>query len=162
MIDKRAIHVLIVEDNPDQALALKLMLETRKEALFTTETAFTAASAIVRLEDRGNQFQVVMLDLNMPDGNGPCLVEKIKKAAPDVRVVCYTGWADPTVASRSKVVGADDVIVKPGDPAHIVKVLQWQVIHKQSDEDSARMKKILREIGVEMKEGVAGEGHTAC
>lgn len=150
----RPIHVLIVEDDKDQAWSLKQMLENRPEVIFTSETAQTNRSALIRLEERGHGIEIVMLDLGMPDGSGLNIIPDIKKLVPGIRVVVYSGIGDWDALALAALAGADDVIIKPSEPSHIVKVLQWQVIHKRVEEDRALMKTTLEEVGQVMKEAI--------
>lgn len=147
------IHVLIIEDDLDQALSLKLALEMRPEVKFTTETAQTFENAVVRLERGG--IDVVLLDLHLPDGEGPSLVERIKKVAPDVKVVVLTGWTD--LKEEAEARGADAFMVKPAEAPELSKQLQWQVIYKTTEGYLDEIHQVLQNLGSEVKAVLADE-----
>jgi DNA-binding response OmpR family regulator len=66
-------QILLVEDHQAQSEALKKMME--KQGI-TVDQAFDGASAFQKLQD--NEYQCVILDLNLPDISGLDLLDKIK------------------------------------------------------------------------------------
>ena len=68
--------VLLVEDNPDDAEFLRMSLRRYSDAVDITHKSLIA-DAVAILEDE--RFDVVLLDLNLPDGRGAECVEKIHK-----------------------------------------------------------------------------------
>lgn len=106
-------RVLIVEDDPDQreliCEALRIHFADRRDAEFVG--VGTGADC---LEQRLCDFDVILLDYNLPDTSGIDLLEQITGLC-DVPVVFVTGNSDISAAAQAIRKGAQDYIVKLGD-----------------------------------------------
>lgn len=80
------VRVLIVDDEPLQALALALILN---EEGLGTELASDGVQALARLAD--GQHDVVVLDVQMPRMSGPVLLERMRTLRPNLPAVLATG-----------------------------------------------------------------------
>lgn len=106
----RPLRVLLVEDDPADAgrvlgwLAAELRLETRRAA--------TLAETLERLAREC--FDLVLLDMVLPDGQGLTVVERVVKAAPEATVVVLTGLEGPDLELAHAAVarGAADFLPK--------------------------------------------------
>ena len=61
---------------------------------------------------RKHRPDVVLLDVAMPGRDGIDAIEKIKKAAPQTRIVLFSNYASPTYAARGFAYGAVDYVLK--------------------------------------------------
>lgn len=59
-----------------------------------------------------NPFDVVLLDLHLPDGDGPSMIKRLKAVAPNIPIVVMAGLADQDMEARVLNEGADDYLVK--------------------------------------------------
>ena len=84
-LSERSIHVLHVEDEPDLQQVVRTMAGER----FQFETASTLAEARARVALQ--RFDVVILDLGLPDGSGWDLLPEIRERQPNARVVILSG-----------------------------------------------------------------------
>src|SRR5262245_51762952 len=114
MANPTASHILIVEDDPKVRLLLRRCFEG--EGYRVTE-AGSGADAIERL--RGGTFQLVTLDLNLPDGDGLTVGREIR-ARSQVPIIMVTGKGDTIDRVVGLELGADDYITKP---FHVREVL---------------------------------------
>lgn len=106
---ERSIDVLLVEDNPGDALLLRETLgEVSSQFDFTH--AATLADALARMKQR--KFNVALLDLSLPDSHGLETFVKINRQDPDLPVVMLTGLDDETLAYDAVQRGAQDYLVK--------------------------------------------------
>lgn len=106
------IDALLIEDNLSDAQLFQELL-TSSELLETTlHHAEHFNEAIMALETSHNNFDVVLLDLCLPDGQGVALVKQIKALVPNVPVVVLTGIQDQNVAIAALQEGAQDYLVK--------------------------------------------------
>lgn len=78
----------------------------------TVETASDLTSARSRLEDASDPFDLVILDLNLPDSSGLDTLEAVLEAAPERPVVVLTGTDDTRLGQRALERGAQDYLVK--------------------------------------------------
>ena len=100
-------HVLIVEDDPDAALTLRAMIGGDR---FTVAVAHTLRDA--RRQIALQQPDIVLLDLQLPDGNGMDLFSDEQFTA-SCEVVLITGHASLDTSIQALRLGAADYLVKP-------------------------------------------------
>ena len=140
--------VLYVEDNAaDADLVRRLLL---RAGGYTVEIASTLGQATRRLESNPD-FDLVLSDLNLPDGNGMDVLAWIRDRSLPIAVVILTGSGDQEAAVAALKTGADDYLVKHGDYLQCLpKTLQAAVARNHSE--AARKSRPLHVIYVEHNE----------
>lgn len=108
-------RVLIVEDEADLAAALKRLLD---EAGFSADVAEDGDAGLTLALDEA--YDLVVLDLMLPQLSGERVLEGLRKRARDVPVLVLT--ARDFVGDRVRLLdsGADDYLIKPFEPAELV------------------------------------------
>jgi len=101
-------RALIVEDEPLLNEELKEQLLDEKFIVDTTET-FQQARSLVEAEE----YDLVLLDLGLPDGNGLDLLKIIKKNYEDTVVVILTARGEVEDKVKGLELGSDDYLAKP-------------------------------------------------
>ena len=101
--------ILIIEDDETASFLMKDFLESRG---FSIDTAWTVTDGLSALNVK--KFDLLLLDLNLPDFNGFDLLSKINKhiTIPTIIVSAYGDTQNKLKAFRY---GADDYLVKPID-----------------------------------------------
>src|SRR5690349_17315557 len=112
--------VLIAEDDPGSRLLLSAAIERLGHECVAAEDGDAAAALYTDLHP-----QVVITDLSMPGLDGSELVRRIRSApdAPYAYVVVVTAHADEAQARAAMEAGADDLVIKPLDPAELERKL---------------------------------------
>jgi sigma-B regulation protein RsbU (phosphoserine phosphatase) len=105
-----ATRVLLVEDNPGDARLLRESLAEARSERFELVHVDRMAAAEQRL--KAASFDVVLLDLSLPDGVGLETVTRMLRVAPTLPIVVLTGTDDDTLALRTVQAGAQDYVVK--------------------------------------------------
>ncbi len=100
-------RVLIVDDNPTLVENLAEILE---EAGYAVRPASSCAAALSAAREG---FDVALVDLRLPDGDGTQLAPLLKEASPDGEVVLLTGFATLESAVAAVRAGACAYLVKP-------------------------------------------------
>jgi diguanylate cyclase (GGDEF)-like protein len=102
-------HILLVEDNPADAKLVQLMLETSdvKGAELTHVDSFVKALATLQKQE----YDVILLDLGLPDAHGLDLVNKLR-ATTMTPIVVLSGTGDEEIATMAVREGAQDYLVK--------------------------------------------------
>ena len=118
-IGSRALNVLLVEDQPGDAMLVSIALRECVSTEFLVTHVATLAEALQKLAAQG--FDVVLLDLSLPDSSGLDTVTKLLTVVPTMPVVVMTGLDDPTLASKALEVGAQDYLVKSDDPGRTME-----------------------------------------
>jgi len=102
--------VLLIEDNPGDARIIKELLSEARTAFFEIEVAERLSDGLEALSAR--RFDVVLLDLSLPDSSG---LETLTKALPMAQhesIIVLTGLDDEDVAMEAVRKGAQDFLVK--------------------------------------------------
>ncbi len=102
-------RVLIVEDHTDTRSVLSLLLS---RCGCQTVTAKNIREARSRLEEM--RFQILIADLNLPDGDGVELVREAKKMQ-ELRAIAVTGRVSEEERALGIAAGFDSYLTKPID-----------------------------------------------
>ena len=127
--------ILVVEDETSIASFVSAYL---RNAGYAVKTASTAQAAIAELA--GEQPSLVILDLNLPDGDGVELTRRIRKTS-DVPILMLTARDEDIDKIIGLEVGADDYMTKPFNPRELV----------------ARVKSVLRRAAPERRRSETDE-----
>jgi DNA-binding response OmpR family regulator len=101
-------RVLVVEDDPNLRLTL---VDNLQEEGYAVEAASTLSEARARW--KGAAFDVVVLDIMLPDGDGYTLCREMRQAGTPSRVLMLTARTLEDDVVRGFDVGADDYLAKP-------------------------------------------------
>ncbi|MCX7597289.1 MAG: response regulator [Armatimonadetes bacterium] len=109
-MSEKSIQILLVEDNPGDARLIREILREAPGLRFDMAVVERLSQALQQLEEK--LFDVVLLDLSLPDSQGLDTFDKVYARAPQVPVIVLTGLADETAAVRAVQSGAEDYLVK--------------------------------------------------
>lgn len=104
------IQALLVEDNRQDARLIELYLA--EEAGNDVRLTFADRLSVARDLLRDAAFDVILLDLSLPDSHGLETVERMRAYAPDTPVVILSGLDNEDVALNAVQAGAEDYLVK--------------------------------------------------
>ena len=107
-------RIFLVED--DTAIAKNLVLMLRSEGFAVTHAA-TRSEALAALE--GNAYDLALVDISLPDGNGFTVCTEIK-ATQAIPVLFLTASGDEASVVTGLNMGADDYITKPFRPRELI------------------------------------------
>jgi diguanylate cyclase (GGDEF)-like protein len=102
--------ILLVEDNPGDARLLHEALADAGPFRFELTRCERLGDALKALA--GDRFDVVFLDLSLPDSLGLDTFFRVHRAAPNVPIIVLTGSCDETLAVKAVKAGAQDYLVK--------------------------------------------------
>lgn len=141
-------RILSFEDNPADAA---LMLDALEESNFLFEM-----SRSERLADglellKLGTFDVILLDLSLPDSFGPDTFIRVKECAPDISIVVMTGFDDEELGARLVKMGAQDYMVKgDSEGAMLVRSVR-HAIERHRIERELRVAKVAAVEAVKVK-----------
>jgi|GEM_PF-4546309 len=135
--EARTPKVLIVEDEDDMRSGLTELVRSK----YPVDCAATAAEAESKFKK--GEFDVVLLDIKLPDMNGIELLERIKRTDPSVYVIMVTAMKDISLTVDAMKAGAVDFITKPFENKHLLETIQRQLDLKNSRE---RLEVLRREL----------------
>jgi len=102
--------VLIIDD--EQEIRESILQLLRMEG-HSADAASTAEEGLKKIE--GGVFDLILLDINLPDRNGLDLLKAIKHEAPEVGVIMITAYDSSQMAFQASKEGAESYITKPWD-----------------------------------------------
>jgi DNA-binding response OmpR family regulator len=106
-------RVLHVEDNPADVGLVSAVLEETTDATFESENVTTLVAAKNRLLDRQKVgFDVILLDLGLPDSQGLQTLYDMLQVSEDLPVVVLTGLDDVKLGREAVAAGAEDYLEK--------------------------------------------------
>ena len=104
-------RVLVVDDEPVVVNSIRKTLARRA---FRIDEAFSGREALEKV--RTGTYDLVLLDMRLPDADGLDLMQDLRKKKPNLRVVIVTGYASVDTAVEAIRRGADDYMAKPFTP----------------------------------------------
>jgi DNA-binding NtrC family response regulator len=112
-------RILVVDD--EDALRTVLSAELEGEG-YRVSSAGDGAEAINIL--RGQSFDLILLDIKMPNVDGFEVLKFVKESQPATKVIMLTGFADLKNAIESKKLGAEDFVSKPYDLVDLLTTVE--------------------------------------
>ncbi len=112
-------RVLLVEDDLTAARGVTLMLKAAGAVIDHSETGEEALAL-----SRHYEYDVVLLDLVLPDMEGFEVVRRMRIARNDTPVLILSGQTRPQAKVKGLGLGADDFITKPFDKAELLARMQ--------------------------------------
>jgi two-component system response regulator FlrC len=116
------IKVLIIEDDPGVADALKLIME---DSGYETFIALNASQGLE--EARLRRFDLTITDFQLPDTSGLDVLTVLRKKDPTIPVIIITAHCAPEVITEAMARGACQVLPKPFLPAEILDLARRAV-----------------------------------
>lgn len=120
------LRVLLVDDDENILNVFRAGLELHG---FTVMTASSTDEAMERAGEGGERFDVIVVDINLPDGFGSSLALSLRQIQPDVKIVYMSGYTqhDPILAQ-----GIEEHMVflnKPFSIAELAETIRGVVAH---------------------------------
>jgi len=121
---KKVIKILLIEDNDGDARLIKTMLfdldqgRLDDEVQFRLETVQKLSAGLKRLKE--SPFDIVLLDLFLPDSSGLNTFQKVMADTPELPVIVLSGLDDKKLALQAVRDGAQDYLVKGHVDAHLL------------------------------------------
>ena len=121
-------RILVVDDDPDYADILVMSLTEAGYRRIKTDTEPLKAAARF---DAGEVFELVLLDLTMPEMDGMELLESIKNASPTTECILVTALNEAPIAVACLKKGAYDYLVKPVPAEKLAATVQRALERKR-------------------------------
>jgi len=129
--------VLLVEDDPADARLIQDALAGTGNSPFRVEWVRQLSDALERLSGEG--FEVILLDLSLPDSRGLDAFDQVFQAAPDSLILVLSGLTDEETAHQAMERGAHDYFSKGHVDAHWLPRALRYVIERKTDRGSLQI-----------------------
>jgi DNA-binding response OmpR family regulator len=112
-------QILLVEDDEDLRVLMRTLLRYNGYSVTEACDCHTALDLLQRLN-----FELVLLDINLPDGNGFSVAEAIRENHLTCKVIVVTGTAGIENALQGAALGVHDYISKPFKPQFLLRSIE--------------------------------------
>ncbi|MEA5569714.1 response regulator [Calothrix sp. UHCC 0171] len=133
---RQALKVLLIEDNPGDVFLLREFLADVSSFQFQLTPAESLRDALNCIEN--NKFDVILLDLSLPDSQGLESFVQIRDRVPSIPVIVLTGLDDETLALTAMQQGAQDYLVKGEVSGDLLVRCMRYAIERQRSEEALR------------------------
>jgi signal transduction histidine kinase len=151
----KSVNVLIVDDDELDRRLVELVLARAANLIrFNVESSQTITEALEKLVR--SSFDIILLDLNLPDSRGTETVQKIFRIAPGVPIVVLTGLDDENAGLEAIRSGAEDYLVK-GDGLEytLVRTIRYAIERKRAKTSLIEAKQELERINARLVRATA-------
>src|SRR6516162_9864105 len=132
--------ILVVDDESEIREGLELLLTGEGYGVSSAETG---ASGLGKLEER--PFDLMLLDVSLPDRNGLELLKEVRRRDPDLPVVLITAYGSIDMARAAFKGGALDYITKPWSNDELLAQVAQAVESRRLREENVHLKRALKQ-----------------
>ncbi len=144
MSDTAVIRVLLVEDDPDDALLIREML-AEAPTRFEVQEVFRMDSALARLGE--DSIDVVLADLSLPDSQGIDTFRHLYRHPSRAPILVLSGLDDEEMALRTVEEGAQEYLVKGRfDSALLVRSIRYSIGRAAAETALEEERNLLRSV----------------
>lgn len=108
--DEKKYNILIIEDNLGDFFLLEEYLN--EKMVFPNIKHFERFKELKDVEHKKLKYDIIFLDLSLPDKSGTELVEEVLEISKNIPVVVLTGYSDFSFALKAIALGASDYLLK--------------------------------------------------
>ena len=133
-------NILLVEDNPEDAQAIQEALANGKDGSYGVQLADRLSKGLERLA--GAPFDLVLLDLGLPDSKGLHALTEVHATAKDTPIVVLTSADDERLALEALQQGAQDYLVKgyiQVYPDLLLRSIRYAVERKRAEQKERQL-----------------------
>jgi DNA-binding NtrC family response regulator len=132
--------ILVVDDESEIREGLELLLKTEG---YSVSSAETGQSGLLRLGER--PFDLLLLDVSLPDRNGIDMLKEIRRHDPSLPIVLITAYGSIEMARAAFKSGAMDYITKPWSNDELLAQVAQAVESRRLREENVQLKRALKQ-----------------
>ncbi|PYT93644.1 MAG: DNA-binding response regulator [Acidobacteria bacterium] len=132
--------ILVVDDESEIREGLELLL---KGEGYGVASADTGESGLAKLEE--HPFDLLLLDVSLPDRNGLDMLKEVRRRDPDLSVVLITAYGSIDMARAAFKNGAIDYITKPWSNDELLAQVAQAVESRRLRDENIHLKRALKQ-----------------
>src|SRR5450755_2021139 len=133
-------RILIIDDEAEIRESLETLLQLEGYTVFV---AGSAREGMTQIDQR--TFDVILLDLALPDKNGMDVLAEIRMLHPQQPVIMITAYGTVENAVRAMQSGATNFIQKPWDNEKLLADVRAAVARQKAEEENIQLKRALKQ-----------------
>lgn len=138
------LRILCFEDNPGDAVLLKSYLEEAYPGGFSCEHVERLALGMKLIKNQ--EFDIVILDLGLPDSKGIETFYKLQGMFPELAIIVVTGNTDSSIGVEAVQNGAQDYLIKGEITAKLLsRCIQYSIERKKANQQLKQAKEKAEE-----------------
>lgn len=139
-------HILIIDDEATLRQTLARILQ---RVGFEVTTAVNGKDGLTLVNE--HSFDLIYLDIRMPDMSGLDLLRTIHTKFPDLPIILFTAQPDVNSAVEALRRGATDYLLKPLNPQTVIDRTQSILEHKQKERRKREIQRQIDELQAELQ-----------
>lgn len=136
---KSPIRVLILDDESTLRTALFRLLDRKGYQVITAQKIEEARSFM----SPEKPFDLAIIDMNLPDGNGIDFISELKASSPATQVLVLTGFASIDSAVQATQKGAYHFLTKPFNVEELMSLLEKALSHRHLEQENKQLRSEL-------------------
>ena len=132
--------ILVVDDEAEIREGLELLLGSEG---YGVTSVGTANEGLTKIEE--HPFDLVLLDVSLPDNNGLEVLREVHRRAPDLCIVLITAYGSIDMARAAFKSGAQDFITKPWSNDELLAQVAQAVEGRRLREENVQLKRALKQ-----------------
>src|ERR1700688_3992076 len=132
--------ILVVDDESEIREGLELLLTTEGYLVSTAETGEAGLSLL-----EAKPFDLLLLDLSLPDRNGPDLPPEIRPRDPELAIGLITAYGSIDMARAAFKNGAQDYITKPWSNDELISQISQAIEGRRLRDENVQLKRALKQ-----------------
>jgi len=133
-------RILVIDDEPDIREGLEMLLSSEN---YRVELAANAAEGLKRME--GSAYDLVLLDLMMPDKSGLQVLEEVRERDRDTPIFMITAYGSVEGAVEALKRGASDYFPKPWDNEKLLIEIDRMIARRRLEVENTELKRALKQ-----------------
>ena len=142
-MSSKAGSILIIDDEADVLSSLDELMRTEG---YQTAAASTAAAGLEKLDKE--PFDLVLLDISLPDSNGIDVLRTIKRDSPELPVIMITAYDSSQIAFQASREGAESYITKPWDNDKLLLEISNLLDRSRLRVENVLLRRALKRFGL--------------
>jgi DNA-binding NtrC family response regulator len=141
-------RILVIDDN--EAVLNHLMVSLTQAQKFDVDILSDSSKSFEKID--AGEYDLVLLDMDMPEVTGWDVLQWIRQNRPDIEVIILTGVGDVKLAVESMKIGAYDYLCKPVDSERLLITLERALERSQLQNEISNLRDQVKLEGIRHKE----------
>jgi len=124
--------ILVVDDEFGPRESFRMLLKDRYRVI----TAASGKEALAVVDTEGDEIDLILLDIRMPEDDGITVLQKIKSRNPEIEVAMVTAYASVETARNALKHGAIDYLIKPFDRDDVEEIVSRGIARRRKQREN--------------------------